>query len=199
MKVSLKNIKYLFFVFLLNLSQISSYSQQSDSYSLLFTGNTSEGIQNDELLKKWKKASSDVENQAFLMLGNIYSPEDDEFSKELLKGSKSPLLFTSGEKEWAKGSSSGKEMIKHIENESQEEYKGNVYMPDAACPGPKEVVLSDHLVVILIDTYWWMHKHDRRYFKCGIESDGDILVLIEDAIRRHYPTKHVVIAGHHSF
>ncbi len=173
-------------------------AQQTDSYSILLTGNISKDQADDELLKKWQQSSQDSENLAFLLLGNIYSPDEAKLSKKMVSGSKLPLLLAPGETEWAKGMSSGKELIKDLEKLLQKEYEGDIYMPDAACPVPREVILNDHLVVILIDTHWWVHKHDRRYAKCDIDTDTDVLVLIEDAIRRHYPTKHVVIAGHHS-
>lgn len=198
MKTKLKYVNYIWLLALLVLNTIHLNAQQSDSYSILFTGNTSGGLLDDELLKKWQKLSRNSENLAFLMLGNIFNFKENKSSKELFSDNKHPLLLAPGEKEWANGSSSGKEMIKDFEGELREEYKGPVYMPDAACPGPKEVVLNEHLVVILIDTHWWVHKHDRRFNKCGIETSRDVVILIEDAIRRHYPTKHVVIAGHHS-
>ena len=199
MKNKLKYVKQVCFLLLAVLSINLSNAQQSNSYSILFTGNTSEySHNNEELLEKWQKASNKSENLALLMLGNIFNAEENTFSGDLLLGNKHPLLLAPGEKEWASGHFSGKEMIKDIEEKLKKEYKGQFYMPDAACPGPKEVVLNEHLVVILIDTHWWVHKHDRRFLKCGIETSGDVLILIEDAVRRHYSTKHVVIAGHHS-
>ncbi|MBT3243286.1 MAG: BamA/TamA family outer membrane protein [Bacteroidetes bacterium] len=175
-----------------------SNAQQLSSYSILFTGNTAKGTLDEELFEEWNEASQDSDDLAYLMLGNIYDPEKRDVSKKLLQNGKYPMLLSPGEKEWANGSSLGKKMIKDIEEELEKEYQGPVYRPDAACPGPKEIVLSDHLVVILIDTHWWVHKFDRRYNKCGIETSADILILIEDAIRRHHTTKHVLIAGHHS-
>jgi len=198
MKTKLKYIKLLFLLLIFVFSVVLVKAQQSNSFSILFTGNTAEGSLENELYQKWKEAIQDSGDFAFLMLGNTYNPGENKLSKKLIQDYKYPLLLAPGEKEWANGKSSGKEMIKQIEEELEKEYYGPVYMPDAACPGPKEVVLNDNLVVILIDTHWWVHKFDRRFNKCGIETNGDILIQIEDAIRRHYPTKHVVIAGHHS-
>ncbi|MFC1760227.1 hypothetical protein ACFLZD_01750, partial [Candidatus Neomarinimicrobiota bacterium] len=173
-------------------------AQKTNSFDILITGNTSEYQNDDELIEKWQIASQNSENRALLMLGNIYKSEESKFLTEISSGNKNPLLLAPGEKEWANGSSSGKKMIKDIKNKIKEQHRGPVFLPDAACPGPKEVILNDNLVVILIDTHWWVHKYDRRFNRCGIEESGEVLVLIEDAIRRHYPTKHVVIAGHHS-
>ncbi|NOZ47709.1 MAG: BamA/TamA family outer membrane protein [Chlorobi bacterium] len=173
-------------------------AQQSNSYSILITGNTSKLSQNDKLLEKWQEISQNSNNIAFLMLGNIYNSKENKFSEELFHDNKYPLLLVPGEKEWANGSYLGKKTIEYIKDELQERYKGKVNMPDAACPGPKEVVLNKNIVVILIDSYWWVHKYDRRFTKCDIETTQDILIQIEDAIRRHYPSKHVIIAGHHT-
>ena len=180
------------------LSVTFATAQQSNSYSIFIAGNTTEGSLENELFQKWNEAIQDSSNLAFLMLGNTYDLGENKLSKKLIQNNKNPLLLAPGEKEWANGGSLGKEMIKQIEKELEREYNGPVYIPDAACPGPKEVVLNDRLVVILIDTHWWVHKYDRRFNKCGIETSRDVVILIEDAIRRHYPTKHVVIAGHHT-
>ena len=53
------------------LSDILLNTQQPGHYSILFTGNTSGGLPDDELLQKWQKSSLNSENLAFLMLGNI--------------------------------------------------------------------------------------------------------------------------------
>ena len=194
MKKLIKHIIILLFV----VSANHTNAQQSNYYSILLTGNTSENKPDSILLKKWQKAAKINKNLAYLMLGNYYNLENDNFSKDFFINSKHPLLLVPGKNEWANGSSLGKKTIKNIAKKLQKEYKGTVYMPNAACPVPKEVVLNENLVVILIDTYWWVHKHDRRFNKCGIETNADVLLQIEDAIRRHYPTKHVIIAGHSS-
>ena len=198
MKTKLKYIKQLYPILLFVLFVNFANAQNSDSFSILLTGNTSENYPDEELFEKWKQLSHESENMAFLMLGNIYNPGENKYSEKLFLGNKIPLLLAPGEKEWANGGSSGKKIIKEIGDRLNEHYDGSVYLPDAACPGPVEIVLNDNLVVILIDTHWWVHKYDRRFNKCGLETSGDVLVHIEDAIRRHYQTKHVVVAGHHS-
>lgn len=197
MNTKFKYVKY-FCLLLLVFSVGIVSAQTSNSYSILFTGNTTEGVQNNELINHWKTASENTNDLAFLLLGNVYNIKENKFSDLLFSNSNHPLLLAPGEKEWANGSLAGKRLIKDIEDKLKEEYQGFAYMPDAACPGPKEVVLNEHLVVILIDSHWWVHKHDRRFNKCGIESSADVLLQIEDAIRRHYSSKHIVIAAHHA-
>ncbi len=186
---------YLLLLLVFNIHFLNA--QQSNSYSILLTGNTSK-LNDGKLLKEWQQLSTNSDSLAFLMLGNIYNPKENKFPDELFSGNSHPILLAPGKKEWDNGGSNGKEAIRILEKNLTKKYKGRFYMPNAACPTPVEVVLSEHLAVIIIDTYWWVHKYDRRYAKCGIETNGDILVMIEDAIRKHYPNKHVVLAGHNT-
>ncbi len=132
------------------------------------------------------------------MNGNAADEQTGQIPGELILNEKHPLLIAPGKTEWAGGNRNGKDFIKRLTNELHKKYKNPVFYPDEACPGPAEVVLSENLVVILIDTWWWVHKYDRRFSKCDIENRGDVLVQLEDAIRRHYTGKHVVVAGYHS-
>ena len=199
MQLGRKYLKQFCLLFMLVISIYNSKAQQSDFYSIFITGNTEGEIIEDELLNKWHQSSLNSENHAYILLGDIYNNKNDKFSDELFTDNENPLLLAPGKKEWANGSSSGKKMIIDLKDKLQKKYTGSVYMPDAACPGPIEVVLNENLVVILLDTYWWLHKHDRRFNKCGIETTSDILFQIEDAIRRHYSTKHVIIASEKIF
>ncbi|HZK08618.1 MAG TPA: BamA/TamA family outer membrane protein [Bacteroidales bacterium] len=171
-----------------------SYGQQQN-VALLAAGNIAGGSVDGALAEQWKRWAQDSTFLAFVFPGNFYDAKANTFPLQLINDFRSPLLLAPGRSEWDNGRPDGKRVIKNIEDALEEHYRGKVYMPQAACPGPQEVVLNDHLVVILLDTYWWVYKHDRRYLKCGIESDADALMLIQDAIRRHYPDKHVVIAA----
>jgi hypothetical protein len=150
------------------------------------------------LFNQWKNQADMQKNFAVLLAGNTVDAQTGQFSSELLLNEKHPLLIAPGKTEWAGGNRNGKDFIKQLTDDLPEKYSNPVFFPDEACPGPTEVVLSDNLVVILIDTWWWVHNYDRRFNKCGIENRGDVLIQIEDAIRRHYAGKHVVVAGHHS-
>lgn len=191
----LKILVLLFCVALL--ANGTAYAQQQD-FTLLATGNLAGGSVDTLLVKKWRQLTLGATASAFLFTGNLYDARVNRFPTSLYDGFEIPLLLAPGRSEWDNGRINGKEVIKNIEDTLKAQYHGQVFLPEPACPGPEEVVLNDNLVVILLDTYWWVHKHDRRYRKCGIESDADVLILIQDAIRRHYPTKHVVIAGQQS-
>lgn len=169
---------------------------QQQSFTVLAAGNLAGEPMDTLLVEKWRQLAHDNTQSVFLLPGNLYDVPKKSFPAQLFEGFKYPLILAPGKSEWANGRSNGKEVVKEVEDKLREQYGGKVYLPQSACPGPEEVVLNDDLVVILLDTWWWVHKHDRRYNKCDIESDADVLIQIQDAIRRHYPDKHVIVAGH---
>ncbi len=193
----LKNFKYLIIGFFSLFFGLVN-AQEESVHSIFVTGNTFGRNTEMELFNQWKNQAGMQKNFAVLLAGNAVDAETGKFPGELLLNEKHPLLIAPGKTEWAGGSRKGKDFIKQLTDELAVKYRNPVFYPDEACPGPTEVVLSDNLVVILIDSWWWVHKYDRRFNKCDIENRGDVLIQIEDAIRRHYAGKHVVVAGHHS-
>ena len=193
----LKYFKYLIIGFF-SLCFGNVNAQKESVHSIFFTGNTFGRNTEMALFNQWKNQADMQKNFAVLLAGNTVDAQTGQFSSELLLNEKHPLLIAPGKTEWAGGNRNGKDFIKQLTDDLPEKYSNPVFFPDEACPGPTEVVLSDNLVVILIDTWWWVHNYDRRFNKCGIENRGDVLIQIEDAIRRHYAGKHVVIAGHHT-
>lgn len=197
----LRLLKYVFLsasVLAFILPERLIYAQEKQTFSIFVTGNTTRDISDTTLLNQWKKQTSLNENFAVLLAGNVANSKSKSISEKFILNENHPLLIAPGKAEWANGTRSGKDFIKQLNENLSVKIENPVFFPEQGCPGPVEVVLNDHLVVILIDTYWWVHKFDRRFNKCGIENPGDVLIMIEDAIRRHYRDKHVVIAGHHS-
>jgi hypothetical protein len=190
-------LKYWFCVFFLFQGGLI-LAQEEAEFTIFSTGNYFVEKTDAALLNQLKTQASKHKAFAVLLPGNVVDAQTGELPDNLLLNENHPVLVAPGKTEWAGGSRNGKDFIKQLTDELEDKYDNPVFFPDEACPGPKEVVMNDHLVVILIDTWWWVHKYDRRFNKCGIENQGDVLIQIEDAIRRHYAGKHVVIAGHHT-
>jgi hypothetical protein len=74
------------------------------------------------------------------------------------------------------------------------------FYPEDGCPGPVEVKVSDDVVLIIMDSQWWIHQYD----KPGIESDcpyktkEEVLNQIENIITSN-SKKLVLFATHHPF
>lgn len=190
-----KVIKYLMISFF-SLCYTQLNAQEKRSHSIFVTGNTFGIATDNELFHQWKKHAGIQKNFTVLLAGNAVDAHTGKFPDRFLLNEKHPMLVAPGKTEWAGGSRNGKGFIKQLTDVLPEKYENPFFFPEEACPGPTEVIISDHLVVILIDTWWWVHKYDRRFNKCGIENLGDVLIQIEDAVRRHHADKHVVVAGH---
>ncbi|MDX5346366.1 MAG: metallophosphoesterase, partial [Hymenobacteraceae bacterium] len=76
---------------------------------------------------------------------------------------------------------------------------GNFFIPDDGCPGPFEAILFDNVVMIALNTQWWLHPYEKPYGEnnyCGVANEVDMLVQLEDIIRKHQG-KDIVVVGHH--
>jgi hypothetical protein len=76
---------------------------------------------------------------------------------------------------------------------------GDFYVPGNGCPGPYEVKISDDLVLIALDTEWWLHPFDRPYGEnsdCGAATEVDLLIQLEDIIEKNAGSD-IMIVGHH--
>ncbi|MCL3779072.1 hypothetical protein EMN47_01615 [Prolixibacteraceae bacterium JC049] len=169
---------------------------QENQFSLFVLGNSNIENQHSKLLlKEIQHQISQTENEkAIIHLGNKKSNTD--FNQAILhfKTLKdAPLFIAPGPGEWNGGKENGKKFLQNL----ADSLENSAILPDASCPGPKEIALSDRHTLILLDTQWWLHAFDRRYAKCDIEEDADVIVQLQDALRRNRD-KQIILAAHHN-
>jgi len=150
-----------------------------------------------------KKGIIFLGNNFYPDLSDVLSDEDElenktsDLNLDSLQRFDGPLCFVPGWSDWSYGTSNGKEMVKWEYEAIHEHLKNkDVYMPEAACPGPVEVQVNDSLTILLLDTQWWLHPFDTRFGKCDLEDESDPLFNLRDALRRNR-NKEVVVAGYH--
>src|SRR5258706_10502502 len=86
----------------------------------------------------------------------------------IVENTNARLYMIPGNHDWNNGSANGIESILREQFYVNLLGKDNVkFYPQDACPGPVEVQISDDVVLIIIDSQWWLHPYD----KPGIESD----------------------------
>ncbi|MBB6609904.1 metallophosphoesterase [Pontibacter sp. Tf4] len=76
---------------------------------------------------------------------------------------------------------------------------GDFYVPGNGCPGPYEVKISDDLVLIALDSEWWLHPFDRPYGEnssCGAATEVDLLIQLEDIIEKNAGSDIMIVAHH---
>jgi hypothetical protein len=73
------------------------------------------------------------------------------------------------------------------------------WIPDDGCSGPEVVEINDNLVVIFVDSQWWLMNWDKEpelNSGCENKSKKNFLYFFEEAMKKHR-RKNVVIAMHH--
>jgi len=119
---------------------------------------------------------------------------------ELLEGHEGQGFFIHGNHDWAQGRPYGLERALN-----QEEYveafadKYNVsFLPLNGCPGPVELPVGDDLVIVFVNTQWWLHGNEKPGIEsdCDAKTDDEFLIQLDDVIKRNYDKK-IIVAGHH--
>ncbi|RYZ54751.1 MAG: metallophosphoesterase, partial [Sphingobacteriales bacterium] len=119
----------------------------------------------------------------------------------LVMNTPSKAYFIPGNHDWNNGGPEGLTAIlrqqQYLDNISKDNVK---FYPEGGCPGPVEVKITDDVIMIIMDSQWWLHPGE----KPGIESDcqqktkEEVLVEIEDILSKN-DRKLVLFAAHHPF
>jgi len=118
----------------------------------------------------------------------------------IAKGTKAKVYFIPGNHDWNNGSKNGWDAI------VREQYyidllgdKNVKFYPEDGCPGPVEVNITPDVVLVIMDSQWWVHPYD----KPGIESDcpyktkDEVLTRLDDIFTKN-SKKLVIFAIHHT-
>lgn len=118
----------------------------------------------------------------------------------MLRAFEGDVLITSGVRDWDAGGKEGYKNVLNLEAYVEQvlDNKGNVFLPDNACPGPHEISISEDLVAIVINTQWWLHEWDKpgEGSSCESLSLGDFLVHLKDVFKRNSGKKIVLVGSH---
>lgn len=113
---------------------------------------------------------------------------------EALEGFAGRIVFVAGNHDWQTPPPDGLARVRR-----QEAYietfldRGNTFLPDDGMPGPHAVELSDDLVLIALDTQWWLFDEDRRPHDI---APDDVLRALRDVVRTHAGKRLLVVAHH---
>lgn len=123
---------------------------------------------------------------------------DDQIS--LVKDKKAKAFFIPGNHDWRNGKLGGWEQaVNEVDYINSQQLKNVQAWPLNGCPGPIEVELSDKVVVVLIDSQWFLYLHD----KPGPGSNCSSKTLDEfgtelGEIAASHPNQMLIIATHHA-
>jgi len=109
------------------------------------------------------------------------------------------IFFIPGNHDWDQSKKNGETKIKRQEDYVQDKLDGNVFRPSHGCPGPEVVDVSDDLVLIILDTQWWLHQHSKPKGTkdgCDVNNIDELLVAFKEALKKNR-SKNIVVVGHH--
>jgi hypothetical protein len=108
-------------------------------------------------------------------------------------------VFVPGNHDWKEGKKGGWDQVLRGE-QFLEGYAGgaNIWMPDGGCPGPVEVPLKEDIVLLVIDTQWWLHQYEKPGAEsdCAAKTRAEMVQQLREAIGRN-AGKRIIVAGHH--
>lgn len=118
-----------------------------------------------------------------------------------VKGTSAQAWFIPGNHDWMKGRSGGFIQIQH-----QSKYITSLQLPNVhfapldGCPGPVEVALTDKIMLLIIDSQWWLQQENRpgALSDCDCKTNDELALTIKDLLYRHRD-KLVIFASHHPF
>lgn len=109
------------------------------------------------------------------------------------------VAFIPGNHDWNKGHSDGLKYLKRQEKFIEEYLNDNVFYPSNGCPGPDLIELNNEVVLIIIDTQWWVQKEGKPIgvsSECDVTNDEEFILAIRDMLEDN-EQKQIIVLGHH--
>jgi hypothetical protein len=159
---------------------------------------------------------SDSNNTLVYLGDNIYprgmpaegSPRKDEAQKiidyqvSVVAGKSAKAYFIPGNHDWRQGKPGGWQQIKNEEAYITSLGLPNVdLLPRNGCPGPIAVTVGEKVVLVAMDSQWWLQDPKDRpgvESACDCKDDKAVINGLKDIIST-YPDKLILLAMHHPF
>jgi hypothetical protein len=123
-----------------------------------------------------------------------------DYQLSVVAGKKARAFFVPGNHDWKQGKPGGWQQVKNEEDYIESLGMANVeYLPKEGCPGPVAVPIGDKVVLVGMDSQWWLQDEKDRpggESGCACKNEKDILNALKDIIST-YPDKLIVLAMHH--
>ena len=136
-------------------------------------------------------------------VGNIHRPAAEKRLRLLLQqlhNYKGQAIFLSGNHDWNKGRKNGYAQMLQQENFVKAHAGENVqYLPANGCPGPVTIQLADGLLLLIINTQWWVQKGEKplgEAYGCPYTHIDDFFVALNSILLKNRHQR-ILVAAHH--
>lgn len=174
-------------------------------------GNSEEGKIDPAVRLFQKEMAKAPDSSAAIILGdNIYPkglPPEGKKGRALaqhrldvqldaFEGYNGQVIIIPGNHDWAGDVENVRRQEAYVETRLNNK---NAFFPENGCGGPSVIELSKDIVVIAIDSQWWIEDWDSRpeiNDDCAIRSRDELIEAFADAVT-DYKGKNIIVALHH--
>ncbi|MGN6392287.1 MAG: metallophosphoesterase [Gemmatimonadales bacterium] len=110
-----------------------------------------------------------------------------------------PTYFVPGNHDWDKSGRAGLARIRRQGEFIAREGGGRARMiPEGGCPGPDTVAVSARLLLVLLDTEWWLFPHQKSdgESRCASSTGPEVVTALKRILAAS-AGRQVIVAGHH--
>jgi len=128
-----------------------------------------------------------------------YSKKVLDYQVNLVRGKKAKAFFVLGNHDWKNGKIGGWQQAINQENYINSlELKNVAAEPRDGCPGPSFYELSDKVILVMMDSQWFLHVHEKpgAGSNCSATDPDEFAVQLREILASH-PNHLVVLAMHH--
>jgi len=164
----------------------------------------------------WLKANGNMDDERNLVLfmgDNIYpyglpfkGEASYDYSKQILdyqislvKDIKAQAFFIPGNHDWKNGKIGGWQQVKNqVDYINTLDLKNVEAWPQDGCPGPVEIKLNDSVVLVLMDSQWWLHLHEKPGMEshCEFKTEDQVIGALQE-IANSNKENLMIVAMHH--
>jgi hypothetical protein len=205
-------------LFLLLAAAVNLHAQQdSVSERLIFIGDAGEQQHGVHPVLEYLKKNFELNKHVTIVyLGDNVYPQGlpSRYAKDyperkqildsqinVVAGKQATAYFIAGNHDWMQGRPDGYQQLLNQYRYIQAQNKPNVsFVPDDACPGPQEIPISDKVMLVVVDSQWWLHRFDKPSVRSGCDctTQAELLNRLEDIVSRN-EDKLLIFAAHHPF
>ena len=128
-----------------------------------------------------------------------YSKQILDYQISLVKDKKAQAIFIPGNHDWKNGKIGGWQQVKNqVDYINTLDMKNVEAWPQDGCPGPVEIKLNDSVVLVLMDSQWWLHLHEKPgpESQCEFKTEDQVITALEE-IAESNKDNLMIVAMHH--
>jgi hypothetical protein len=117
---------------------------------------------------------------------------------DMLRGTGARGVFVPGNHDWAHSGVDGwASVLRQDSIIDAQGIEGVAVRPTDGCPGPETLDITESLRLIVLDTAWWLHPHDKPTHPdspCPTDAMGEVTASLRDIVTSGVP---VGVVAHH--